>query len=145
MMIVSRPELWGWSTGPLTIAFWGWEDSRGLLRPHRGCIPAITHTCQAQRVLKCWPSASAAVHFDSPVKFVQYAGQGLNAAGQSSNGTPCITSSCSRRCGSHTAKALVNDATGKVIKESHWPLVIDDRLHIGSHASIQQAIPRVSK
>ena len=22
-----RPELWGWSTSPLTIPFWGWEEA----------------------------------------------------------------------------------------------------------------------
>jgi len=27
---MNGPELWGWSTGPLSIAFWGWEDAGGL-------------------------------------------------------------------------------------------------------------------
>ena len=25
-----RPELWGWSTSPLTIPFWGWEEAASL-------------------------------------------------------------------------------------------------------------------
>lgn len=27
---MNSPELWGWSTGPLSIVFWGWEDAGGL-------------------------------------------------------------------------------------------------------------------
>lgn len=35
-----RPELWGWSTSPLTLQFWGWEDA-GVIQNIITGIPRV--------------------------------------------------------------------------------------------------------
>ncbi|MCC6503469.1 MAG: hypothetical protein IT362_10080 [Deltaproteobacteria bacterium] len=48
---MNNPQFWGWSTGPLSIPFWGWEDAarlkgrfkRAPVVVHASLLPGVAH------------------------------------------------------------------------------------------------------
>lgn len=40
---MAQPQLWGWGTAPLSIAFWGWERSDGPAAERLERAPGLVH------------------------------------------------------------------------------------------------------
>ncbi len=49
------PLLWGWSTTPITITFWGWEDAAGLANIITGVSRVVHAPVQAWKVVQGTP------------------------------------------------------------------------------------------
>lgn len=143
-MTKSHPEFWGWSTSPLTIAFWGWEDARELVKARRGCISALVHHGQVQWTSAYLPPASVAAHCQTAAKTLCSDLVVKNVEAHTGAFTiNCLTSTCSVVYRCNTAKTDVSRAAGKVVGEGSGPGISVCRFNTGSHASRERTIPRI--
>ena len=77
---MNNPELWGFSTVPLTFPFWGWEDSSDLKRRFERA-PGLVHLAQAPGVASVLARERTVAAVVSPPKFACASYSGVTAAG----------------------------------------------------------------
>lgn len=63
---MTHPEFWGWSTGPLTIQFWGWENASDL-KERFACPPRVVHGQQLPCVALDLPRQCIVAAVESPL------------------------------------------------------------------------------
>jgi len=63
---MTHPEFWGWSTGPLTIQFWGWENASDL-KERFACPPRVVHGAQLPCAVLDIPRQCIVAAVESPL------------------------------------------------------------------------------
>jgi len=142
---MAHPGLWGWSTGPLTIHFWGWENASSLNKRFQ-CAPRLVHAGQLPWVTLDEPRSCivAAVTITPKSVCGSYPSRVTVASGAHVPGICREESAHLVSCCRSTPKVQNNACVEKVVKwkahisssVSAWPAVICD--------ANQRRIPRIS-
>lgn len=120
---MNNPELWGFSTVPLTFPFWGWEDSADLKRRFERA-PGLVHSAQSPGVASVPARQRTVAAVVSPLKFVCASYSGVTVAGFVQ--VPSFSIGKATRClsnGGFTPKAQSCSCVEKVVQvKTHTPL-----------------------
>lgn len=141
---MNHPEFWGWSTGPLTIHFWGWENASSL-NGRFACAPRLVHDGQLPWMALEVRRSCIVASVTNAQKFVCGSSPGVTVASKAHvpaicREEPAHLVSCCRS----TPKVQNNASIEKVVKwnahipspVSVWPAVIS--------SADQRRIPRIS-
>lgn len=128
-----HPEFWGWSTGPLTIHLWGWENASSL-NERFACAPRLVHDVRLPGVaLEVRRSCIVAFVASAP-KSVCGSYPGVTVASDHVPGICCEDSAQLVSYCRSTPKVQNNACVEKVVKwktlipssVSAWPAAICD-------------------
>lgn len=115
--MMNNPEFWGWSTGPLSMSFWGWEDAARLKGRverapgvvHASRLPGVAHKLErpcahstVARQMKCVLASYSGVAVVSPARVP---------------GIAIVHSTCCLSNGRSIPKAQGHAFVEKVVKE----------------------------
>jgi hypothetical protein len=140
---MTRPELWGWSTAPLTIDLWGWEDASDKGRLARA--PRMVQAESLSWAVLDAPRSCAVVSVSGSSKSVRGYYHTVTVA--SASGVPsicCAQSAYGVSCGRATPKVHNSASVEKVVKGkslilspvSAWPAAVRE--------TDSRRVPRIS-
>lgn len=139
---MADPGLWGWSTAPLAIRFWGWENASDLKR-----FPSaarVVHRCHLFWVAIDTPWQGIVASRAATPKSVSDYHAGVIAAGGSQAAVVYSVQSTNLSNGCSTPELQKNASVGKVVKSNfqapspvgEWP--------VAAFAEDHRPIPRIS-
>lgn len=139
---MTHPEFWGWSTGPLTIHLWGWENASDLNKRF-SCAPRLVHAGQLPWVALDAARSCVVAAVASAPKSVCGSYTGVTVASDHVPGICCEESAQLVSCCRSMPKVQNNACVEKVVKwkalipssVSAWPAAICD--------ANQRRIPRI--
>ena len=141
---MTHPEFWGWSTGPLTIRFWGWENASDL-KERFACAPRVVHGAQLPCVVLDLPRQCIVASVESPlISVLGYYQVVTVASAPQATGICCDEAAQLVSSGRAIPKVQNNPAVEKVVKGkalipspmSAWPAAVC--------GPDQRRVPRIS-
>lgn len=120
---MNNPELWGFSTVPLTFPFWGWEDSSDLKRRFERA-PSLVHPAQLSGVASGLAQARSVGAVISPLRSITASYSGVTVAGLVQVPSfSVVKTACCLSINGFTPKAQSHAFIDKVVKgQSRTPL-----------------------
>lgn len=141
---MTHPEFWGWSTGPLTIRFWGWENASDL-KGRFGCVPRVVHVEPLPWVALGLERFCVVASAASPPKYISASYSGITVASTGQVPGVCLTQSASGiSSGRVTPKVQKNPCVEKIVKGK---LLIPSpviALPVTTRGTDQLRVPRIS-
>lgn len=140
---MNHPEFWGWSTGPLTIHFWGWENA--FILNKLACAPRLVHDVRLPWVALEARRSCIVASVINAQKSVCGSSPGVTVAdGAHVPGVCCEEFAQSVSCCRYTPKVQNNARFEKIVKwKAHVPLPVSARPAAVCDAD-QRPIPGIS-
>lgn len=113
---MTHPEFWGWSTGPLTIHFWGWENASSL-KERFGCAPRLVHDVRLPWVALDETRSCIVASASTPPKSVRGSYPGITVSEAHVQGVCCEESAYLVSCCSSTPKTQNIVRVEKVVEQ----------------------------
>lgn len=128
--MMNHPEFWGWSTAPLTIRSWGWENATEL-NDRFARSPRLVHAGQLPWVVLDAARSCIAASVEIPQKFVCGSYPGVIVV---NDHVSCVC------CEEESAQSVSSRLTPKVQNKKCVEKIVKWMAHIPSPVSVWPAV-----
>lgn len=139
-----EPGLWGWSTGPLALHFWGWEDSRDINGAHAGSA-TLVHAESFPLIALKHEERCVIASGESPAKLAVASYSGVVVSCHDlAPAVSILRSACCLALGRPVQKAIDAACVGRVVRCSSPVSSVEAPPVVCASVEMDSLVPKIS-